>query len=516
MKRIHLLYEYCLLPIRVLCFGLVLLAFGTLIQSDNLNIYYTFTNTYLLLIAGVAKSVGEGIVKLLPLIFMLNLVSKRANSGAPMMFGLCGYIIFEVCTMIFSSESYPSYVYSSIFGLSLDMSTLPLGGSGIRYPLNTGIIGAFIVAFITRFTYIRTRNRSSYAFVGFLNKDTANLIYNLILCPLAGFIVALIYPSFYYFLQRCISHISRNLTDPWNMAAYGFLDRFLSLCGLSDLIRYPFWFTSMGGSYQSVAGNNILGDVSIWSYISEIGRSFSGCGRFITAYYCINIFVIPAVYLGIYTSISNKKNRRSQLVFFIASVLVSILCGNPLVIEYLMFFSAPLLYLLYMIVVVGVFAVCSSRGFYLGFSYEEGNTALALPGNFPDYIINLRNAYYSDAVYQIAIVGVAFAVLGFLIVFIYYRYLSYGLFDTLKKNNFYKSLTEAVGGEENISGADANLNRLNVSLNDLEAVSFKKIEAIGARRLTETKTGISLDIGSSAPLLARYINKEIKGRQRVS
>ena len=47
-------------------------------------------------------------------------------------------------------------------------------------------------------------------------------------------------------------------------------------------------------------------------------------------------------------------------------------------------------------------------------------------------------------------------------------------------------------------------------LKDLEAVDFDKISEIGARRLTETREGISLDLGSSSTYLSRVINQKLK------
>ena len=510
MKKWNILYENCQLPIRIACIGFVMMAFGFLIQNDSVNIFYTFSNTYLLIIAELCLKCGEVIIRLLPLFFLSSLCAKRANSGVPIAIGLIGYLVFHSVTMIFSTDPYPAQCFTSLFGISFDASSLPISTTGIRYPLDTGLFGAFIVGLATRYSYIRSRNRSSYSLFGLLNKDTVAAIYNMVICGLLGFAVACLYPMLYSFLSAGITRIAANLNDPGNMALYGILDRTLSMAGLPNLIRTPFWFGSQGGTYQSIAGQNIVGDVNIWSYIMEASGTYAGCGRFITPYYAINIFILPAIYLGLFFSITDIAERRRKILFLIGATAVTIAAGNPLPLEYLLLFTSPLLLVVYLLVVAAVFAFMSSRGVYLGFSFSGTDTRVALPGSFPDYIINIRNPQLYDTVMAILAIGLVAALVMFAATVIYYRYLSFDLAKSGKTDTFTESLFNAVGGKENVIAASSSLFRLNLRLKDLEAVDFDKISEIGARRLTETREGISLDLGSSSTYLSRVINQKLK------
>ncbi|MBR2802158.1 MAG: hypothetical protein IKE21_06165 [Erysipelotrichaceae bacterium] len=515
MKKTNLLYEYMKLPIRVLCFGFVLLAVGFLIQNENVNIFYTFRNTYILIAAEVCRRCGEAIINLWPLFLLTSLVAKRANSGVPMAMAVFGFLVFQVVTMIFSTDSYSPQAYLTLFGISFDATRIPVSSTGIHYPLNIGLPGIFIVAYITRYVFVRSRNRSSYSLLSFLNQDTAAFLYELFLCALAAFGITLLYPAFNSFLQQLIERIASNISDPANMALYGVLDRVLSALGMPDLIRVPFWFTSLGGSYQSIAGENIVGDVAIWNYFTEASGSFAGAGRFITPYYCLNLFVLPAIYIGMYASITDRSELQRRLPFLIGALIITVLAGNPLPLEYLLIFTSPLLYGAYLVLTAVLFAVLPLRNCFLGFVFEGSTTAAALPGSFPDYIINLRSPQLFDTVVGIALVGVVAAAVAFAMTFIYYRCLSYDLLGTGKKKQFLSDLYAAVGGIDNIESASSSLFRLNLKLKDLEAVSFSQIGEIGARRLTETRSGVSLDLGSSCTLLALAIGKDIRSVRRV-
>lgn len=515
MKKWNIYYENFKLPFRVMCFALVLMALGSLVHNENLNVFYTIQNTYVLLFAEAALRIGETLLKVSPLLFLLAFVCKRANSGSPVLMAILGFVSFEVATMIFTTGNFPQIAYGTLFGISYDATGIPVSSNGLRYPLNTGMMGVFLVALATRYSYVRSRNRSTYSLFGFMHKDTVGLFYNMIFCGILGFLVALCYPSFYAFLGRCIHHIGKDLSNPINMAAYGFLDRFLSILQVPDLIREPFWFNALGGTYQSIAGQNILGDVSIWSYFAEAKSSFAGAGRFITPYYCLNIFVLPCMYIGIFQSISNRKERHKKIWILLLTILVTVLSGSPLPLEYLLLLSAPLLLVAYLLLVMMLFAILPMNAIYMGFNFSGSSTVVALPGSFPDYIINLRNPSLFYAVVGIAVVGVITGVVAYLCTRVYYSYFAFDMFHTGKAERFIENLAEAVGGYENIERSTSSFLRINLSLKDLEAVSYEKIEKLGARRLTETRSGVNLEVGSGAYLLAKCLQKKIVEIKRV-
>ena len=51
MKRIMNVYESVRVAIRISFLGFVLIAFGFLIQNESVNIFYTFRNVFILMLA---------------------------------------------------------------------------------------------------------------------------------------------------------------------------------------------------------------------------------------------------------------------------------------------------------------------------------------------------------------------------------------------------------------------------------------------------------------------------------
>ena len=203
MKKITYLYENCKMPLRVTLFGFVLMAFGFLIRNENVNIFYTFSNTYLLMFADGCAILGQTIISNLPLVFMIYLVCKKANSGVPIVLALVGYFSFLATMTLYVPQNLASYFYTSTSGIN---TAITLSGTS-KLPLETGLVGSFVVAFITRFSYIRSRHRSSHSLLGFLNKDSAAIIYNIVFCVLAGMVFSYLGPIFYTFICSCFFFI---------------------------------------------------------------------------------------------------------------------------------------------------------------------------------------------------------------------------------------------------------------------------------------------------------------------
>ena len=502
MKRSMYIYDYMRLPIRVAFFGFILIGLGSFIQSESVNIFYTFHSTVLISASDIMKKIGEAVVINLPLIIMVNIVCKKANSGLPIVLAITGFLTFSVTTMLFGPQNMSSAAYMN-YGLVPAMAG--------RYPLRTGIIGSFLVGYATRYAYMRSRHRSSYSFLAFTSRDTTALIYNTVACFILGLLISYAYGPLYNALQRAIAYISQDLMDYRRLSLYGLLDRTLSILGLGNLIRQPFWYTAAGGSYSNpVTGTAILGDVNIWDYIREYNSAFLGAGRFITPYYVINLFLIPAYYVGTAIYVRDKSERVRFHVGIIFAVLISILCGNPYPAELAMLMTTPFILVVYLALVAGIFGLFVSQNIFLGFYFPIGDTTVAMPGNFPDLIINLRNYQFSEAVPQILVVGlIAFAVmLGIMV--LYYEFFAYDMTSSGRKKKLADSLLESVGGIENVDSASTGLFRLFLDLKDLENVSFEQLQTLGARRITETRTGISVEFGSSSHILAKEIRKRMK------
>ena len=510
MKRLMRLYESCRTPIRVAYFGFVLVAIGFLIQNKNVNLFYTFKSSAILFIGELFLKIGEFIITNLPLVFLLNGVCKRANNASPVVMALVGYFTYLATTMLIAPQNLSPQAYTNSFGIlsSFNLST------GTRLPLETGLIGSLLVAIATRISFIFSRHRGNYSITYAFSQDIAGIIYNVFFCFLAGLFASYVFPFAYNYLQKGISFIGADLSDPFRIAIYSVLDRCLSILGLGKTIRYPFWYTNVGGSLQNAStGQSILGDINIWKYAKDNITSYVGAGRFITPYYVINMFMIPGFYLGTIFSISDKKDRYALILTFVGASLLSIIAGNPLPIEYMMLLTSPIVLIFYFGLIALVSYLFINRGVFLGFECNAGSIEIAMPGTFPDFIVNARNTNLSSTLLTIAIIGLITLLLMFLFVRMYYRFFAFDFTNSGKGDQTIRKTIESVGGRENIIKAEAGLLKLNINLRNSEAISFEKVQEVGPRRIAETRDGISFEFGTSSYAIARRINKAIRTRK---
>ncbi len=489
-------------------FAFVLIGIGYLIQNDNVNVFYTIDNTYIILIGEIFYRIGHFLIINMPLIFLVSMVAKRANSGMPAILAIFGYITFLITTMFLTSTDMVSQAYTNVLGLSYT------SGSTTYYPLQTGMIGSFAVAYVTRYSYLKSRDKNIYSFFSFMNKDTRAMLYELVLCILLGLGFCLVWPYFIEFLQTIISWIAEDISDPYRLSVYGLLDRGLSILGLGNIIRYPFWFGSSGGTYSTISGSTILGDVSIWSYMPDALSTYYGAGRFITPYYVINMFACPALYLGMFFTISDKRQRNKRIGLLILAIIVSVICGNPLPMELLLLFTSPLLLVMHLILSASLFGILCLNNAFLGFAYS-GSTISAMPGSFADYIINIRTTEYSHSVMVIFVIGIIFAIIYFGMTMLYYRYLAYDVIGAKKSTTITSRLFYFFCGPTNIKAVHSALFDVTVELYDLEKVVYDEIKRIGAKSIVETKTSLIFDFGSASTVIRRQINKSLRQARRA-
>lgn len=500
------LYESCKTPIRVAYVGFLLIGFGFLIQNESVNVFYTFRSNIILFIAEMFLKIGELIIMNLPLIFMLNIVCKRANNASPVVLALVGYFTFVVTTMLFANQNMNSLAYATGFGINSVFNSL----TGTRLPLETGMLGSFFVAYITRVSFILSRHRGNFSITNIFSRDTAGIIYNFFFCFILGVVVSYVYPFIFDYLQRGIRFIGNDLLDPFRIGIYTVADRLLSIVGLNNFIRTPFWYTSAGGSYSNtLTGQSIVGDVNIWAYIKNSNATYIGAGRFITPFYVINMFIIPAYYLGTLFSMSDKRQRNGFTIIFIGGILLSIIAGNPLPAELLMLFTSPSLLGMYLVIVGIVSGTLVNFEAFLGFSSKITNTTIAMPGTFPDFIINIRNASLISSIRIILVVGIVAFIVMFLATMFYYRFIALDFTNSGVGEEVAKNLIAVAGGKDNIERAGSGLFSLSIDVKDPEKISVEKIQEIGLKRVVETRNGLSFELGTSSYGAARLINKHI-------
>lgn len=333
-----------------------------------------------------------------------------------------------------------------------------------------------------------------------------------------GIIIAYIWPYIIEALQAAITYIASDTTNPANLAVFGIMERMLSVLNLGTIIRSPFWYGTSGGSWISMAGTNIAGDVNIWTAQLAAGSISGMTGRFITPYYVLNMFAIPGLLWGMYSMQTDRLERRRTRMLYILVTAMSLLSGTLLPVELMLFFLCPLLFLFHIGYTGVLFGVFQSMHTYLGFNYSGTSTITAMPGTLLEYLSYIGNSSLTDMLIKILIVGGISFLIYFFFTRLYFRRLALDVFHTGGKDRLVMGTVEALGGIENVKLIHSSADRVVVSLYDPTKLNVNKLRELGSIRITETRAGYSIAYGAASTMvrigIIEYMRDSIRSVNR--
>lgn len=408
MRNWHSLYEILEFPIGVLFLSIFLLGFGNILTNPAFETLVVTQSDFVILLSETFMKIGSFMIVNFPLIFLIRLVSRKNGSATSVISAVAGYFSFLITTMYFAKTNLPSAAYSSILGITM-MSTgsVVLKGS-VHYPLQTGMIASIIVAFITLGSYSRTRKRSEYSFFSFISKDTACVLRVVLKSVFFGLITTWLWTYVLDGITTVIDFVAKDTTNPVNLALYGVTERILGVFNLGTLIRAPFWYNTQGGTWLSMAGMSVAGDVNIWSQQFAANAINGMSGRFITPYYILNLFAIPGLLWGFYSLHTDKMERRRIRMFYILATVMSLLSGTLLPVEIALFLLCPLLFLFHVTFTGIMFGVLQAMHLYLGFNNFNSNTLTTLPGTLLEFLSYAQVHAMQETIIKITLVGLVF------------------------------------------------------------------------------------------------------------
>ena len=515
MRGWHSLYEILKFPIRVLMFATFILGVGNILTNSAFSAFINIDNEIILLSAEAMMRLGTVILVNFPLIFLIRLVTRRGGSATTIISAFLGYMSYLIITMYFVRSDLPATAYSSILGLSATTVSTAFVQGTVRYPLQTGVIASAVVSFVTLQCFRRSRYHSEYGIFSFISKDVWCVINTIVLSSLAALGITFIWPYIVSAIQDVIAFVSQDTTNPINLTLYGILDRFLSLFNLGAMIRTPFWYGANGGTWISMSGSSIAGDVNIWTN-QLAASSISGMsGRFITPYYVINIFGIPGHIWAVYFLQTDTLEKRRNRLFYVLLTVISVFMGNNLPLEMTLFVLSPLLYLIHLGITGILFGIFQSMHIYLGFNYTGTNTVAVTPGTLLEYLTYFRSNTLRMSLITIAVIGAVTFVVYFLVTRIYYKYLALDLFRTGDKDRLINGTVEAVGGIENIKLIHSSASRLILSLYDPTQLNADKLRDMGAVRVYDTKAGYAITYGAASTIVRLGIAGKLRQAART-
>lgn len=513
MKRWHTFLEVLQFPLKMLFLAVVLLGIGNLITNPVFSSYWIIENQYIILFAEAFTRIGSFLMIYFPFFFFLRLVSRKNNGITTILIGLVGFFTFIVFTIFFADPNLPQTAYTSFFGISVTSSKVAELAGKVHYPLQTGLIGVILITITTRLAFKQSRSKSLYGFFSFIDRDIWGMILNFFYAIIVAFVVSVGWQYLFSSIDKISSFIASDITNPINIFVYGVVERVLSVLNLPSIIRTPFWFGNLGGTWINMVGETVAGDVNIWTTMVSQNLVPATAGRFITPYYVLNIFAIPGMLWAIFSLYTDKMERRKIRLFIILATLVSMFTGTLLPVEIMLFLLCPLLFSFHVLFSGALFGVFQALKVAIGFSYS-GSTLIGMPGTLLEFVNFARNPNYQHAVIVVTIVGVISAIVYFFMTRIYFKYLAIDLFNGGVINTYTTNTIEAMGGTSNIKMIQSSINRLTIQVFDPTIMQLNKLSNLGTYRIVETRAGYSIDFGAGSTMIKRGIEKQIRALQR--
>ena len=491
--------EYIEAPLILYFIAMILIGLGNTFSSENESIS--------LLLEGL-RYTGGVIRVFFPLFIVINSIGKRHQDPIPVIGGIASFLILKIATMFMADQSFPAYFYDTNSILSL-----PILNDLHRYPINMGIFMCLLVIIITINSYKLSRQRFNYGILRFINNDCWFFILVFVFTVLGGFVMSWMLPFFVNYTQSILQWISENSSNPAALFVYGIIERFSELTLLQDLVHDNFWTGILGGNWMGANETMYIGDLYVWSAQLAQRNVLSGTGKYITPYYILNLFMVPALAIGYYCHFSTALERRKLLGLLVVVIAVSLLFGTTLPMEMMLAIISPILLVAVILLTGSAFGVMHVLRVWLGYDFTD-SLIYATPGTLTE-LIRIRPFMSNAAIIRFVIAGVIYALIAILLMFIYFRVLAFDFLEPEKKKIDTKEMIRAFGGIQNIRIIDYTPFSFKVTLWDNEKVNADEVIELGATKIVEGYYYFTVEFGPSSVAIARAMRKELKSYQQV-
>ncbi|WP_039054852.1 N-acetylglucosamine-specific PTS transporter subunit IIBC [Enterobacter sp. Bisph1] len=287
---------------------------------------------------------------------------------------------------------------------------------------------------------------------------------------------------------------------------YAFFNRLLIPVGLHHALNSVFWF--------DVAGINDIPNFLGGAQSIEAGKAVVGItGRYQAGFFPIMMFGLPGAALAIYHC-ARAENKAKVLGIMMAGAFAAFFTGITEPLEFSFMFVAPVLYVIHAVLTgISVF-IAASMHWIAGFGFSAG---------LVDMVLSSRNPLATHW-WMLILQGLVF----FVIYYVVFRFTitKFNLLTPGRElavagdetdgrdvnvsanaeqdvSGLARQYIAAVGGSANLTGIDACITRLRLSVKDSSLVNesmAKRLGASGVIRLN--KTGVQIIVGFIAEKIA--------------
>ncbi|GAJ68985.1 MULTISPECIES: N-acetylglucosamine-specific PTS transporter subunit IIBC [Edwardsiella] len=434
---------------------------------------------------------GSAIIDNMSVLFAIGVaygMSKDKDGAA----ALAGFVGFLVVTTLCS----PAAV-AMIQKIPVDQVPAAFG------KINNQFIG-ILVGIISAELYNRYSSVELPKALSFFSGRRLVPILTSFLMIILAFILMYIWPVIFNGLVNFGEHIQK--LGSVGAGVYAFFNRLLIPVGLHHALNSVFWF--------DVAGINDIPNFLGGAQSIESGKAVVGItGRYQAGFFPIMMFGLPGAALAIYHC-ARPENKAKVAGIMLAAAFAAFFTGITEPLEFSFMFVAPVLYVLHAILTgISVF-IAASMHWISGFGFSAGLVDMALQSRNP-----LATHWYMLIPQGLVFFVIYYVVFRFTITKFNLmtpgRELS-GAGEEVDGNDEDLDLTKdadvselarqyiaCVGGSANLTGIDACITRLRLTVKDSSLVNeamAKKLGASGVIRLN--KTSVQIIVGFVAEKIA--------------
>ncbi|MEU0954042.1 PTS transporter subunit EIIC [Streptomyces niveus] len=356
-----------MLPVAVLPAGALLVRLG---NPDMLG-RESFP-TFITKIAGYMAAGGGAILDNMPLLFAVGIAIgfAKKSDGSTALAAVTGYLVFQKVLATFTDGNLPQV--ASVVDGKIVMSDAPV---------NAGVLGGVVMGIVVALLYQKFYRTKLPDWAGFFGGRRLVPI----LSAFAGLLIGIVFGLIWPVLGAGLHNFGEWLVGSGAAGAgiFGVANRALIPIGMHHLLNSFPWFQA--GSYEGKSG--------------DIARFLAGdpsAGQFMTGFFPIMMFALPAACLAIYHCARPERRKVVGGMMF-SLALTAFVTGVTEPIEFTFMFIAPVLYAIHAVLTGVSMALTWGLGMKDGFGFSAGAV---------DFFLNLGIATNP---WGLALVGLCFA-----------------------------------------------------------------------------------------------------------
>jgi len=444
----------------------------------------------------VMEQSGGTIFANLPLLFAIAVaLGFTANESLSALSATIGYLVMRATMAAMTAGGGPR---------ALELENVPA--------LDTGVFGGILAGALAAVAFNRYSRVVLPPYLGFFSGKRLVPVVTALLAIGLGLVLSLVWPL----AQGGIGAFSHwaAVSDPRTAASlYGLVERLLIPFGLHHIWNVPFFFEI--GAFTDATGRVVHGDIA---------RFFAGdsSAGVLGGAYFFKMFGLPGAAIAMWRT-ARLEHRRRVGAIMVSAALTSFLTGITEPIEFAFLFVAPGLYLVHAALAGASQFLANSLDMHLGFTFSQGGIDLLAFNLFSQTAQRAWLVLALGPLYGLAYFGLfRFAITRF-------DLKTPGregpegepvveptvgprpsAAPQLPETDRSRELVQAFGGESNITGLDACITRLRISVKDPAQVDAKHLKAMGASAVVVIGTGVQAIFGPDSENLKTDIQEYLR------